>query len=147
VQPVQHRSPGHTLRVQSTAAPYWDDDTKSRLNVYTDYTIYKVAERDKAPQHRIAALPASRPLLSASWAGLHLLCVRMQTTPQGKAAMAIKVIKPTWEAKSSGLAIQREGTVLLEFAPNVGTQTYDWSRKEVRPPMGSRCPRTCFKED
>lgn len=46
--------------------------------------------------------------------------------------MGIKVIKPTWEAKSSGLAIQREGTVLLEFAPNVGTQTYDWTRKEVR---------------
>lgn len=43
MQPMQHRPAAHTLRVQSTAAqPYWDDDTKSRLNVYTDYTIYKV---------------------------------------------------------------------------------------------------------
>jgi hypothetical protein len=51
---------------------------------------------------------------------------------QGKAALSIKVIKPTWERVGSGLKISREGTVLLEFATSLGPQQYDWSKKEVR---------------
>ncbi|KAL4441252.1 hypothetical protein ABPG77_011489 [Micractinium sp. CCAP 211/92] len=88
--PVRQRDVPPRARVVSSAAsqPYWDDDSKARVNVYSDYTIYK-----------------------------------------GKAAMTLKVIRPTWERVGSGLAISREGTVLLEFANALGPQKYDWEQK------------------
>ena len=46
--------------------------------------------------------------------------------------MTLKVIKPTWAHVGSGLRMQREGTVLLEFAQSLGPQKYDWENKEVR---------------
>lgn len=54
------------------------------------------------------------------------------TRAQGSAAMALKVIKPTWQQIGSGLAIEREGTVLLEFAKSTGPRSYAWDQKEVR---------------
>lgn len=50
---------------------------------------------------------------------------------QGSAAMSLKVIKPTWQQIGSGLAIEREGTVLLEFAKSTGPKSYAWEQKEV----------------
>lgn len=44
--------------------------------------------------------------------------------------MSLKVIKPTWQQVTSGLALDREGTVLLEFAKGENRK-YDWDRKEV----------------
>lgn len=42
--PVRQRAAQPRTRVVSSAAsqPYWDDDSKARVNVYSDYTIYKV---------------------------------------------------------------------------------------------------------
>ncbi len=42
--PVRQRDVPPRARVVSSAAsqPYWDDDSKARVNVYSDYTIYKV---------------------------------------------------------------------------------------------------------
>ncbi|PRW57453.1 Whirly transcription factor [Chlorella sorokiniana] len=45
--------------------------------------------------------------------------------------MALKVIKPTWQQIGSGLAIEREGTVLLEFAKSTGPKSYAWDQKET----------------
>lgn len=56
--------------------------------------------------------------------------------------MALKVIKPTWQQIGSGLAIEREGTVLLEFAKSTGPRSYAWDQKEVRgqrPGWGRGC--------
>lgn len=41
---VQQKGARPRVRVLSSAAsqPYWDDDSKARVNVYNDYTIYKV---------------------------------------------------------------------------------------------------------
>ena len=53
--------------------------------------------------------------------------------------MALKVIKPTWQQIGSGLAIEREGTVLLEFAKSTGPKSYAWDQKEVRGSSLGRC--------
>lgn len=51
---------------------------------------------------------------------------------QGKSAMSLKVIKPTWEqVGNGGLKVAREGTVLVEFAAAQGPRQYDWEKKEV----------------
>jgi hypothetical protein len=115
----------------SLETPYWDDATKSKVNVYSNFTIYKVGEQWGPPETVLclggggskSRLCVGRLLLMPDLSCFHL---------QGKAAMSIKVIKPTWEPVGSGLKISREGTLLLEFAQSVGPQQYDWSRKEVR---------------
>ena len=61
----------------------------------------------------------------------HLPSFQCLCWPQGKAAMSLKVIKPTWEHVGSGLKIRKEGTVLLEFANAVSQQQYDWANKQV----------------
>jgi hypothetical protein len=51
---------------------------------------------------------------------------------QGRGALSIKVIKPTWErAGAESLRLGRAGTLLLEFANSKGEREYDWERKEV----------------
>ncbi|PSC72124.1 ssDNA-binding transcriptional regulator [Micractinium conductrix] len=51
------------------------------------------------------------------------------TIYKGKSAMAIKVIRPSWQQSGTGLSVAREGVVLLEFANALGTQQYDWQNK------------------
>ena len=55
------------------------------------------------------------------------------TVFKGKGAMAVKVVKPTWERvpSSNALKIARRGTVLLEFANSTGEREYDWTNKEA----------------
>lgn len=54
---------------------------------------------------------------------------------KGKAAMALGPIRPTWRRlKDGGMAVDRQGTMLLEFAPAAGERIYDWNKKLV-----SRC--------
>ncbi len=54
---------------------------------------------------------------------------------KGKSALQVKVIKPTWVSVQGGISMDREGVVLLEFAPAIGkdgaNNKYDWSKKQV----------------
>lgn len=74
---------------------------------------------------------------SRSEKGLTSLPVIHAVAMQGKGAMGLKVIKPTWEQTGSGLKIAREGTVLLEFANALEKQKYDWENKQVCRRAGS----------
>ena len=49
---------------------------------------------------------------------------------KSKAALSVKLVKPTFETDQQGRTImKRSGGILLEFAPAVGTRKYDWTRK------------------
>ncbi|KAL5722631.1 Single-stranded DNA-binding protein why1 [Ranunculus cassubicifolius] len=51
---------------------------------------------------------------------------------KGKAALTIEPKAPEFTSLDSGsYKVSREGIVLLQFAPAVGTRQYDWSRKQV----------------
>lgn len=47
--------------------------------------------------------------------------------------MTLKLIRPTWVRSGSGngISIQRDGTLLLEFATAKAEREYDWDRKET----------------
>lgn len=125
------------------ADPYWADADKPKVNVYSAYTIYKVGGGScgscRAAADLAAASPAAprtsnlqlRPPPVAAASSVHHAALLLPHA-QGSAAMALKVIKPTWHQIGSGLAIEREGTVLLEFAKSTGPRSYAWEQKEVR---------------
>lgn len=49
---------------------------------------------------------------------------------KSKAALSVKLVKPTFETDQQGRTImKRSGGILLEFAPAIGTRKYDWTRK------------------
>jgi hypothetical protein len=50
---------------------------------------------------------------------------------KGKAALNAKPIFPTFVMKGSGKTVQKEGALLLEFAPaGTNAREYDWSKKQ-----------------
>lgn len=118
------------------ADPYWADADKPKVNVYSAYTIYKVCTGDAAAGRCASAAILARAWLCRRAKALGLVVGRTRRLlsprlPQGSAAMSLKVIKPTWQQIGSGLAIEREGTVLLEFAKSTGPKSYAWEQKEV----------------
>ncbi|KAF5203479.1 Single-stranded dna-binding protein why1 protein [Thalictrum thalictroides] len=51
---------------------------------------------------------------------------------KGKAALTIEPKAPEFSSLDSGAyKVSKEGIVLLQFAPAIGTRQYDWSRKQV----------------
>ncbi|KAJ1407567.1 hypothetical protein SESBI_24253 [Sesbania bispinosa] len=51
---------------------------------------------------------------------------------KGKAALTVTPRPPAFTPLESGaFKISREGYVLLQFAPAVGSRQYDWNRKQV----------------
>ncbi|KAK9107741.1 hypothetical protein Syun_023752 [Stephania yunnanensis] len=51
---------------------------------------------------------------------------------KGKAALTVEPKAPEFAPLDSGaFKVSRDGYVLLQFAPGVGTRQYDWSRKQV----------------
>ncbi|KDD76494.1 Whirly transcription factor [Helicosporidium sp. ATCC 50920] len=66
-----------------------------------------------------------RPLVFANYT-IYKVC-------KGKGAVTLKLIRPTWVRSGSGngISIQRDGTLLLEFATAKAEREYDWDRKET----------------
>ncbi|KAK9829517.1 hypothetical protein WJX72_006298 [[Myrmecia] bisecta] len=86
-----------------------------------------LAAQATSPPYQQAA-----PLTKRTFAGITLY--------KGKAAVAFKVIRPTWtQTGDSSYAMKREGVMLLEFAPiqggssgtGVGDRRYDWDNKQT----------------
>ncbi|XP_031504999.1 single-stranded DNA-binding protein WHY1, chloroplastic-like [Nymphaea colorata] len=51
---------------------------------------------------------------------------------KGKAALTVEPRAPEFASLDSGaFKLSREGSVILQFAPAVGTRQYDWNRKQV----------------
>ncbi|ERN04401.1 single-stranded DNA-binding protein WHY1, chloroplastic isoform X2 [Amborella trichopoda] len=51
---------------------------------------------------------------------------------KGKAALTIEPKAPEFTALESGACkVVKDGSILLQFAPAVGTRQYDWNRKQV----------------
>ncbi|KAE9595592.1 hypothetical protein Lal_00031119 [Lupinus albus] len=51
---------------------------------------------------------------------------------KGKAALTVSPKSPEFQSLESGaFKISKEGSVLLQFAPAVGSRQYDWNRKQV----------------
>lgn len=54
------------------------------------------------------------------------------TIYKGKAVLSIEPKAPEFSAMGSGsYKVAKEGMVLLQFAPAVGTRQYDWTRKQL----------------
>lgn len=126
----------HVRAISSTVA------MADKVNIFSDYTVYKVCKRHpglmKPQSDRLFSL--LRVLLASALRTLGHADSNASTQHparalllQGKGAVAVKVIKPTWVRVSSGsgISLAREGTVLLEFATAVGERTYDWNNKGV----------------
>ncbi|CAD7696573.1 unnamed protein product, partial [Ostreobium quekettii] len=51
---------------------------------------------------------------------------------KGKGAVSFEPVRPAWKAVGqNGVAIDREGSLLLQFAKCTGPRTYDWSTKKT----------------
>eukprot|EP00191_Tetraselmis_sp_GSL018_P024016 CAMPEP_0177626140 /NCGR_PEP_ID=MMETSP0419_2-20121207/30492_1 /TAXON_ID=582737 /ORGANISM="Tetraselmis sp., Strain GSL018" /LENGTH=221 /DNA_ID=CAMNT_0019127169 /DNA_START=123 /DNA_END=785 /DNA_ORIENTATION=+ len=49
---------------------------------------------------------------------------------KGKGALAVRPIRPTWRSlQGGGIAIERQGTMFVEFAAAVAERQYDWENK------------------
>eukprot|EP00249_Psilotum_nudum_P007152 c20346_g1_i1 orf=111-860(+) len=51
---------------------------------------------------------------------------------KGKAAMSLSPLKPRFQSiEKGGVALKREGSMFLEFAPAVAQRQYDWNQKQT----------------
>lgn len=51
---------------------------------------------------------------------------------KGKAALSARPVLPSFvNTNSGGLAIKRQGIIMLSFTPSLGERKYDWEKKQV----------------
>lgn len=50
---------------------------------------------------------------------------------KGKAALSAQPVPPKFAKAKSGIAVRRQGIIMLTFSPAVGERKYDWDRKQI----------------
>lgn len=53
------------------------------------------------------------------------------TIYKGKGALSIRPIHPQFRPTTGGMKLHKEGSLMLEFAPSIGTRQYDWEKKQI----------------
>ncbi|PKU63548.1 Single-stranded DNA-binding protein WHY3, chloroplastic [Dendrobium catenatum] len=99
---------------------------KTKLHVSSRRSDYFEQQRvaPRAPEERsfTAQSPGTQP--TRVYAGYSIY--------KGKAALSLEPKSPEFAPLDSGaFKVSKEGFVLLQFAPAVGTRQYDWNRKQV----------------